>query len=91
MTDQLHKPRGVGLFDLRWILALLFAVYGVVLTVMGAAFTSQADLDRAAGTNVNLWVGIGMLIGAAAFATWSLLRPIRLRPAAPPGPGPGRD
>ncbi|MGV9264866.1 hypothetical protein ACWDRR_09415 [Kitasatospora sp. NPDC003701] len=74
-----------GFFDLRWILALLFGVYGTVLTVLGATVTSQADLDRADGVNVNLWVGLGMLLGAAAFAGWARLRPIRL-PPAPAGP-----
>ncbi|MFE4605307.1 hypothetical protein ACFRKE_31090 [Kitasatospora indigofera] len=85
-----------GLFDLRRILALLFVVYGTVLTVMGATVTSQSDLDRAGGVNVNLWVGVGMLIGAAAFAGWAALRPIRLPPApahpesadGPEGPDP---
>ncbi|MCX5208099.1 hypothetical protein OG689_02025 [Kitasatospora sp. NBC_00240] len=89
MTDRPagDEPAGAraGLFDLRRILALLFGVYGTVLTVMGATVTSQADLDRAGGVNVNLWVGVGMLLGAAAFAGWARLRPIRLPPASDPG------
>ncbi|MCX4744380.1 hypothetical protein OG455_02420 [Kitasatospora sp. NBC_01287] len=72
------------MFDLRWILALLFTFYGAVLTVMGAAFTSQRDLDRAGGINVNLWMGIAMLIAAALFGAWARLRPVR--PATPPEP-----
>ncbi|MDH6122661.1 hypothetical protein [Kitasatospora sp. GAS204B] len=66
------------MFDLRWILAMLFTLYGTVLTVLGAAFTTDLDLARAGGVNVNLWVGIGMLIGAALFGTWAGLRPLRL-------------
>ncbi|MFJ1709778.1 hypothetical protein [Kitasatospora sp. NPDC088346] len=77
-----------GFFDLRRILALLFGVYGTVLTVLGATATSQLDLDRAAGVNVNLWVGIGMLLGSAAFAGWAKLRPIRLPPTTVDGTGP---
>jgi hypothetical protein len=65
-----------ALFDLRHLLALLFAVYGTVLTVLGAAFTSAADRAKAAGWNVNLWSGIAMLALAAAFAAWALLRPL---------------
>ncbi|WP_329571659.1 hypothetical protein [Kitasatospora sp. NBC_01266] len=65
------------MLDLRWILAMLFAFYGTVLTVLGAAFTTTEDLDRAGGVNVNLWVGIAMLVGAALFGGWARLRPIR--------------
>jgi uncharacterized membrane protein len=65
------------LFDLRAIIAFLFAIYGVVLTVMGFS-TSQADLDRAGGLNLNLWSGIVMLVVAALFGTWVALRPLKL-------------
>ncbi|WP_026421425.1 hypothetical protein [Actinokineospora inagensis] len=71
------EPRKrAGLFDLRGVLALLFAVYGVVLTVMGIGFTTDADLAKADGVNVNLWMGIGMLVFAAAFGLWVRLRPL---------------
>ncbi|PPK64231.1 hypothetical protein V5P93_006141 [Actinokineospora auranticolor] len=65
-----------GLFDLRGVLALLFGVYGFVLTVMGIATTSQEDLDRAGGINVNLWMGVGMLGAALLFALWVRWRPL---------------
>ncbi|MFI9271265.1 hypothetical protein ACIGXM_11210 [Kitasatospora sp. NPDC052896] len=77
-SDTRSPRRTAGLFDLRWILALLFALYGTVLTVLGAAFTSPAELARADGGNINLWAGIAQLLVAAAFAGWALLRPIRL-------------
>lgn len=81
-----------GLLDLRWILAMLFTCYGTVLTILGAAFTSAADREPAGGWNVNLWVGIGMLVLAAAFAGWARWRPIRLpEPAPEPGHGSGPD
>lgn len=67
-----------SLFDLRWILALLFSVYGIVVTVMGIWFTTQADLDKAGGINVNLWTGIPMLVLAILFALWAQLRPVRI-------------
>ncbi|UVS81345.1 hypothetical protein [Actinokineospora sp. UTMC 2448] len=74
-----------GLFDLRGILALLFAVYGVVLTIMGLFSTSAEDLRKAGGINVNLWVGLGMLVAAALFALWQWLRPLAIptEPAEP--------
>ncbi|MFE0463784.1 hypothetical protein ACFW1A_31475 [Kitasatospora sp. NPDC058965] len=72
-----------ALFDLRHLLALLFAVYGTVLTVLGAAFTTSADRAKAAGWNINLWSGIAMLALAAAFATWALLRPLHREATTP--------
>lgn len=70
------EVKKAGLFDLRGVLALLFAVYGVVLTVMGLFSTSQHDLDKAGGINVNLWMGVGMLGAAVLFALWARLRPL---------------
>jgi hypothetical protein len=64
------------LFDLRTIVATLFAIYGIVCVVWGAAFDSAADSRRSGGIAVNLWAGIGMLVAAAAFFAWSWLRPL---------------
>jgi hypothetical protein len=69
-------PTRRALFDLRWLLALLFIIYGTVLTVIGLAFTTAADRAQAAGWNVNLWSGLAMLVIAAAFGAWALLRPL---------------
>lgn len=70
--------RRATLFDLRILIAALFAVYGTILTVMGAAGASKEDLDKAGGWNVNLWSGIAMLAVTAAFGAWALLRPVRI-------------
>jgi hypothetical protein len=66
------------LFDLRAIIAVLFAIYGVVLTIMGFTSTSDADIERAGDINLNLWSGIVMLVVAALFGTWVALRPLVL-------------
>jgi hypothetical protein len=73
MAEKGHKA---GLFDLRLIIAVLFGVYGVVLTIVGLGFTSDADLAKADGLNINLWSGIGMLVVAAFFGTWTFMRPL---------------
>lgn len=72
MTER----KKAGLFDLRGILALLFGLYGVVLTVMGLFTTSQEELDKAGGINVNLWMGLVMLATALVFGLWQRLRPL---------------
>lgn len=64
-----------GAFDIRIVIALLVGIYGVVLTILGIA-ESQAEVDKAAGININLWGGIGMLVFAALFVLWARLRPI---------------
>jgi hypothetical protein len=67
--------RAATLFDIRRIIGGLFLLYGVVLTVLGFG-ASDADIQRAHGINVNLSVGIALLIIASFFIAWALLRPL---------------
>ena len=67
-----HKA---GLFDIRFMISALMGVYGVILLITGF-FTSDSQLDRADGFNVNIVGGIGMIVTAALFALWAQLRPI---------------
>ncbi|MBW4716484.1 hypothetical protein [Saccharothrix obliqua] len=84
-----HKA---GLFDLRLVIAVLFGVYGVVLTVVGLGFTDDADLAKADGLNINLWAGVGMVVLAVLFALWAFARPVVVPDAARTGrEGPGRE
>jgi ABC-type nickel/cobalt efflux system permease component RcnA len=85
MADNTPKTRKAGAFDVRLIIALLTGVYGIVLTIMGAAVTGQAEIDKAAGVNINLWAGIGMLIFTALFVLWTVVRPLRVPVEAPAG------
>ena len=73
-----QKPRRAGLFDIRSFIALLLGIYGVVLLIMAFVGTSDSDLTRAGGLNVNLWGGLGMLLTAIFFETWRRLRPVRV-------------
>ena len=81
-TEQHGRTAGGGramaaanLFDLRRIIGGLFAIYGVILFVLGLA-ADQKELDKAAGWNLNLWVGLAMIIVAAIFIGWALARPL---------------
>ncbi len=67
--------RAARAFDIRLIIALLFALYGVVLTAAGL-LASDEETSKASGVNINLWSGLGMLAAAAAFALWARLRPV---------------
>lgn len=79
------RQRGATAFDIRMVIAALFLVYGVVLTVMGA-FASAAVIAKSANVNINLFTGLAMLVFAALFALWARLRPI----VVPSSPGEDR-
>ncbi|GAA2348155.1 hypothetical protein GCM10009854_26800 [Saccharopolyspora halophila] len=67
--------RTAGAFDIRTVIALLFAIYGVVLIVLGVV-EPQAEITKSAGLNINLWAGVGMLVFAIVMVGWAWLRPI---------------
>jgi hypothetical protein len=73
--DAARARRAANLFDLRRIIGGLFAVYGVILVILGLG-ASDAEIDKAAGWNLNLWVGLAMLVVAAIFLLWAFTRPL---------------
>ncbi|HVD13456.1 MAG TPA: hypothetical protein VNK73_03330 [Actinomycetota bacterium] len=78
------RDRATGaasLFDLRMVIGGLLAVYGAILTVMGL-FASAGTKAKAAGININLWAGLVMLLAAAAFIAWAVLRPLKAEEVA---------
>jgi NADH:ubiquinone oxidoreductase subunit 5 (subunit L)/multisubunit Na+/H+ antiporter MnhA subunit len=79
MADDDHTDeralRAANLFDIRRIIGGLFLLYGITLVVLGLG-ASDEDLRRAEGVNVNLLVGVVMIVMAAAFIAWALWRPL---------------
>lgn len=67
------------LFDLRYLIGGLMAVYGVVLIIVGL-LDSQAEIDKADGIRINLWMGLGMLATGILFLLWARLRPLTIDP-----------
>ena len=82
-TAQPSAPQSAAakLFDLRVLIGGLFTLYGVVLIIAGI-FASPAAIQKAAGININLWMGIAMLIVGLLFLLWWRLAPMR-RPVDP--------
>ena len=78
-----REERLTVLFDIRTIIGVLFGIYGLVCLIWGLVDFTSADSARAGGVNINLWAGIGLLLAAAVFIAWSLLRPLH-----PPEPEP---
>jgi len=73
--DPDREARAANLFDLRRIIGGMFAIYGVILFILGIA-ASQKEIDKAAGWNLNLWVGLAMIVVAAIFLGWAFARPL---------------
>ena len=65
------------LFDIRIMIGGLFLVYGVMLTIAGFVVSDKARA-KAAGININLWLGLGMLVVGIVFLVWRALNPIKI-------------
>ncbi|HET7475295.1 MAG TPA: hypothetical protein VFJ97_04640 [Dermatophilaceae bacterium] len=65
------------LLDLRTIVGLLFLIFGILVTPVGLS-ASDADIAKADGINISLWMGLFMLVVAAVFIVWMLLVPPEL-------------
>jgi drug/metabolite transporter (DMT)-like permease len=79
--------RATNLLDIRRIIGGLLGVYGVILLLAGI-FGSDAEKNKAAGLNINLYVGIALIVASALFWFWALSRPLteELKEAERPGP-----
>jgi hypothetical protein len=74
-VDSERARRAATLFDLRRVIGGLFLIYGVILFVLGLG-ASDAEIEKAAGWNLNLWTGLAMLVTAGVFLAWAFIRPM---------------
>ena len=75
MADESRVERAANLFDLRRIIGGVFVVWGVLLVVLGL-FDSEEEIEKAAGVNINLYAGLGMLALGLLFLVWAFTRPL---------------
>jgi len=87
--DAHRAARAANLFDLRRLIGGLFVIYGVILVVLGLG-ESDAEIDKAAGININLYAGLAMLVFGLLFIAWALWRPLSAQLEEPSG-GTGDD
>src|SRR3954447_17474504 len=74
-TAELQKRSAAArLFDVRRVIGGLFVVYGVIVTLLGL-FDSQAEIDKAQGVRINLWMGLAMLALGLLMLLWLNLSP----------------
>ena len=63
------------LFDIRRIIGGLFVLYGVILLITGLVDGAAAS-KQAAGIDINIWTGLGMLVAGLLFLLWMRLNPV---------------
>jgi xanthine/uracil/vitamin C permease (AzgA family) len=79
-TEKIEKAdqsRIGRLFDIRLVIGAVLVIYGVILLIVGIA-DGQAAIAKAAGTRVNLWTGIAMLVVGLLFLLWMRLNPLEV-------------
>ena len=87
--EEIRAAQIANRFDIRRLIGGLFLLYGVILTVLGLV-GSHTVKNKAAGINVDLWTGIGMLVFGALMVFWALSRPTAPEPPETRGEGSGR-
>jgi hypothetical protein len=58
------------------VIAVLFAFYDIVLTIMGIVAGGPADTAKAGGIDLNRWTGIAMIIISVLFIVWARMKPL---------------
>jgi hypothetical protein len=87
--DEAEAARAANRFDIRRLIGGLFCLYALILIALGI-FGSHTIKNKAAGINIDLWTGLGMLVFGALMIFWALSRPVMPEPAETRGEGSGR-
>lgn len=87
--DEAEAARAANKFDIRRLIGGLFILYSLILIALGV-FGSHTIKNKAAGINVDLWTGIGMLVFGILMIFWALKRPVMPEPPETRGQGSGR-
>ncbi|GAB2818532.1 hypothetical protein GCM10022221_15550 [Actinocorallia aurea] len=75
------------LLDIRTVIGGIFTIYGIILTILGIIDEAAAKA-KAQGVDINLWVGLVMLVFGLCFLGWTIYRPRRGGPTMKEGPDP---
>jgi hypothetical protein len=88
-VDEAEAARAANRFDIRRLIGGLFCLYALILIVLGI-FGSHHLKNKAAGINIDLWTGVGMLVFGVLMIFWALSRPVMPEPPETRGQGSGR-
>ena len=72
--EEAKNWRLAKLFDLRSFIGALLLIFGVLVIIPGFV-AGKATIYKSAGINLALWIGGIMLVLAAFFLTWVILKP----------------
>jgi hypothetical protein len=72
--EEARNWRLAKMFDLRTFIGVLFVIFGVLVIIPGI-IANPADIEKAAGINLALWVGGLMLALGVIFLAWLLASP----------------
>lgn len=75
--DQQSPGRLSRLLDLRFAIALLFLIFGVLVTGAGI-LADEAEVEQAGGINISLWTGLAMLALSGFFFLWLSRAPLEV-------------
>jgi hypothetical protein len=72
--ERSRMSSAARLFDVRRVIGGLFVVYGVIVTLLGL-FDTKAEIAKAQGVRINLWMGLAMLALGLLMLLWLRLNP----------------
>jgi hypothetical protein len=85
--EELEKVSAAArLFDVRRVIGGLFVVYGVIVALLGL-FDSKAEIAKAQGVRINLWMGLAMLALGLLMLLWLRLNPPKAPDLSDPDAG----
>jgi hypothetical protein len=87
--DEAQAASAANKFDIRRLIGALFILYSLILIALGL-FGSHAIKHKAAGINIDLWAGLGMLVFGILMLFWAFSRPVMPEPEETRGQGSGR-
>ena len=87
--DEAEAARAANKFDIRRLIGALFILYSLILIALGI-FGSHTIKHKAAGINIDLWAGLGMLVFGILMLFWAFSRPVMPEPEETRGEGSGR-
>jgi len=87
--EEIEAARAANRFDIRRLIGGVFTIYGLILVALGI-FGSETIKNKANGSNIDLWTGLGMLVFAGLMIFWALSRPTVPEPPETRGQGSGR-
>jgi hypothetical protein len=87
--EEIAAAKAANRFDIRRIIGGVFVIYSLILIALGILGSSHIK-NKAAGINIDLWTGLGMLVFGALMIFWALSKPTVPEPPETRGEGSGR-